>query len=273
VNGAAGSPPTYTFLDGTVGFQPDREYQVCFKCHSGFTTLNSNASQPPSRYVLDKAIELNPSTGSYHPVEAAGTNTTDQMKWSLSNSSPYKQWIFAAGDTVRCVNCHGDSSKYNATTPPAAGSDLAPHTSQNRGILIQGYRDRILKSPDDAYDGADFALCYVCHAEAPYRSSTRTNTVFRDHDLHVSSNAGEGPGGTSIDTPGQGGGNALCAECHFRTHSTAQAYNAEDRSNPRLVNFAPNVEPYKGVLRFTKTATGGTCTLVCHGKDHDAEDY
>ena len=273
LNSATGDPPTYTFLAGTAGFQPTREYQVCLKCHSGFTTLEASAGQPPSRQAVDKAIELNPFTASYHPLEAAGKNTTPQMAWSLSNTSPYKQWNFTTGSTVRCVNCHGDPRKFSATTPPAADSDLAPHTSQYRGLLLQNYRDRVLKSPDEAYDGADFALCYVCHAEQPYRSSTPTNTVFDDHDLHMSSNAGEGPGGTDIDTPGQGGGNALCAECHFRTHGTAQAYNAGDRANPGLVNFAPNVEPYQGVLRFTKTATGGSCTLVCHGQDHDNEGY
>ena len=55
-----------------------------------------------------------------------------------------------------------------------------------------------------------------------------------------------GPAGTNIDTPGHGGGNAICAECHFRTHGTALAFNASDRDNPRLVNFAPNVKPYNG---------------------------
>ncbi len=276
-NGAAGTAPAYAFLAGTAGNQPTREYEICLKCHSGFTTLNSNTGQPPSQFMLDKAVELNPGlatdTASYHPVEAPGRNATAPMAWSLANSSPYKLWNFTTGGTVRCVNCHGDPRKFNTATPPAAGSDLAPHASQYRGILIQSYRDRVLKSPDEPYDGADFALCYVCHAEQPYRSSTSANTAFRDHDLHVSSNAGEGPGGTDIDIPGQGGGNALCAECHFRTHGTAEAYNAGDRANSGLVNFAPNVEPLNGVLKFTKTANGGSCTLVCHGKPHDNEGY
>jgi predicted CXXCH cytochrome family protein len=278
-NGASGVAPAYTLLDGTAGFQPDREYQVCFKCHSGFTTLNSNVGQPASRHVLDKGIELNPGlptdTASYHPVEAAGRNATTQMTWSLSNTSPFKQWNFTTASTVRCVNCHGDPRKYDAATPPPAGSDLAAHTSQYRGLLIQNYRDRVLKSPDDGYDAVDFALCYVCHAEAPFRSSTSSNTVFDDHDLHVSAILGLGPGGTSIDTPGEGGGNAICAECHFRIHGTALSYNAADRSNPRLVNFAPNVKPFGTALApaFTKTTTGGTCTLSCHGEDHVSAHY
>jgi len=286
-NGAAGTAPTYAFLDGSVGFKPTLEYQICLKCHSGFTTLPSNATpviQPPSRMTLDKGIELNPGlatdTASYHPVEAAGKNQTDAMAGSLSGTSPYKQWDFTRASTVRCVNCHGDPQKFVPQPDPPvgplgppAGSDLAPHTSQYRGILIQNYRDRVLKGPTEDYDAADFALCFVCHAERPFRTSISAQTAFGDHDLHMSSNAEEGPGGTDIDTAGQGGGNAICAECHFRIHGTALAYNEGDRSNPRLVNFSPNVEPFKGVLRFTKTATGGTCTLVCHGAEHDAEDY
>ncbi len=281
-NGLPGEPPTYTFLSGAAGSQPDREYEVCLKCHSGFTTLPAPDLTFPSTWALDKAIELNPANASYHPVEARGTNDSDQMTWSLNNSSPYKQWNFTTASTVRCVNCHGDPRKYNATlptagtSPTAAGDDLAPHTSQYRGLLIQNYRDRVLKSWDEAYDGADFALCYVCHAEAPFRSGTAIMTVFDDHDLHVSTIAGDGPRGTSIDSPGEGGGNAICAECHFRTHSTAQAFNAGDRANTGLVNFAPNVEPYpdaNGVIKFTKTATGGSCTLICHGWPHDGETY
>jgi predicted CXXCH cytochrome family protein len=281
VNGPVGSAPTYTFLSGEAGSQPTREYQVCFKCHSGYTTLPASDGTFPSTWALDKAIELNPgdaSSGtdtSYHPVERAGKNQTPQMAWSLANSSPYKQWNFTTGSTVRCVNCHGDPRKFNATLPTtggpatAAGDDLAPHSSQFRGLLIQNYRDRELKPMDEGYVSADFALCYVCHAEEPFRSRTPANSVFDDHDMHISSMAGDGSAGTSIDTPGDGGGNAICAECHFRTHGTAQAYNEGDRNNPRLVNFAPNVQPYGGVIDFTKTATGGTCTLVCHGEPHD----
>jgi hypothetical protein len=191
------------------------------------------------------------------------------MAYSLANSSPYKQWNFTTASTVRCVHCHGDPSAFDATTPPDPGSDLAPHASANRGILFQPYRDRELKGPAEPYDAADSALCLVCHAEAPFVVSTGANTAFPRHDMHMTGIAGEGPGGTDIDTPGAGGGNAICAECHYRTHSTAQAYAAGDRSNTGLVNFAPNVLPNNGVLRYERTPSGGvTCTLVCHGERH-----
>ncbi len=273
-NGVAGAAPTYAFLDGGAGQQPTREYEICLKCHSGFTNLGSNVGQPPSRWVLDKAVELNPVNASYHPVEAAGTNGTAAMALSLAGTSPYKQWDFATGSTIRCVSCHGDPTKLSLTNPPPAGADLAPHASTNRGILIQGYRDRVLKSSGEPYAAADAALCLVCHAEEGLVSSFSPATNFRLHQEHLAGIGGKGSGSTDIDTPGAGQGNAVCAECHFRIHGTALAYQAGDTQNARLVNFAPDVQPLGGTLSWALTSTGGgTCTLTCHGYAHASKTY
>ena len=110
----------------------------------------------------------------------------------------------------------GRTRRRPATTSRRTPASTADSSSRTTATAI-------LKAPDEGYDAADFALCFVCHAEAPFRSGTSTNSVFDDHDLHVSVDASEGPGGTDIDTPGQGGGNAICAECHFRIHGTALA--------------------------------------------------
>src|SRR5450756_2151223 len=85
---------------------------------------------------------------------------------SLDGSSTYKLWNFNIGSTIRCLNCHaGGVTSPTADPPlPLPGSALAPHTSSNRGILLENYRDRVLKSTGEAYSAADFALCYVCHA-------------------------------------------------------------------------------------------------------------
>jgi hypothetical protein len=42
---------------------------------------------------------------------------------------------------------------------------------------------------------------------------------------------------------------------------------------PRLINFAPNVEPLGTSLSWEARPGGGSCTLACHGKDHDGEGY
>jgi predicted CXXCH cytochrome family protein len=269
-NGVAGSSPTYTWNTTSA-----LEYQLCFKCHSGFTQLPTNDPAHPSRWSIDKGVELNPANLSYHPVEAAGTNQTTAMAASLAGTSPYKLWTFQTDSTIRCVNCHGDPSVLDAATPPEPGSTLAPHASQERGLLTAAYRDRELKPNGEAYDAADFALCYLCHAESPMVDASgdpNVATNFTYHGSHLNLAAYEGVGGQDIDTDGAGQGNAVCAECHFRIHGTTNAVDGQPQTS-RLVNFAPNVQPVNGVLRWSQTSTGGSCTLICHGFTHRGWSY
>ena len=262
VNGAAGTAPTYAFLPG--GTNPiTREYQLCFKCHSGFTQLPLNNSFPPSRFYLDKGVEFNPNNLSYHPIEAPGKNSTAAMILSLSGYSPYRQFTFVIGDTIRCSNCHTSSTKYNQTTPPAAGSSLSVHTSQVAGILLAPYRNRLLKPVGEAFNPAEFKLCFMCHAIGPFDGTNSRATNWTKHYGHSGTRTGTNTGGQNIDTPTANGGNAICAECHFRIHSTSYKDGTQSIPGSRLVNFSPNVF---GALR---TWTGSGCSgFVCHGKSH-----
>ena len=280
VNGAAGDPPTYARTASSTF-----EYQLCFKCHSGFTSLNPQTG-PPSTWALDKGIELNPANLSYHPVEAPGKNQTSQMDLSLSGdpvygTSPYKLWIFTSDSTIRCVSCHGDSRLANPAAPPAAGARLAPHSVVNRGMLIANLRDRELKGSSEAYAAADFALCYVCHAEYPFVDTSQgplPDTNFPLHGTHTAAiQSFDGSAGGTVDDDGAGSGNALCAECHFRTHGTAFPVDGQTPAS-RLVNFAPNVQPYQGsdplfAGRLEWGTPANTCTLTCHGVDHGEWGY
>ena len=254
------------------------EYQLCFKCHSGYAPLPSNVGQPPSRHALDKGIELDPRNLSFHPIEGPGTNGTDQMAASLGGSSPYKLWNFTPASTIRCVNCHADARLVAAAAGQgqtlAADASLQIHASPQRGILIAPYLDRALKGPLEAYQAADFALCFVCHAEAAFRDTSgeqRPDTNFRFHGLHVSGESliNHGSDGTDIDRPGDGGGLATCAECHFRIHSSAFPVNGQS-PGPRLVDFAPDVSGGTTTANWSPaTATQeGTCALKCHGQPH-----
>jgi len=296
VNGAAGSAPTYTFLSGAdtnvaPGNAVTREYQLCFKCHSGFTKLPPPIAGKPSTDQLDKGIEFNPNNPSFHPIETPGTNQTAKMAASLAGTSPYKLWNFTTGSTIRCLNCHASSTTPDpapTAVPPLAGpgaeSSLPPHTSANRGILLRPYRDRLLKPGSDvtvngvldkaAYDSRDFALCYACHAEAPFKNETGTATNFGLHGYHITKLTGMGSAVTDINAPGAGGGNAICAECHFRLHSTTNKVGAQTLTGSRLVNFAPNVQPYNGTINWTSNGVGsGSCTLTCHGVKHTPKTY
>jgi predicted CXXCH cytochrome family protein len=265
--GAGGSTRTLAW-DSSITY----EYELCYKCHSSYTVLRTYAK--PSYQMTDVAAEFNPANPSFHPIEGVGTNTTLTMTNSLTGTSPYKLWTFQTGDVVRCVNCHGDYRLANPAAPPAANALLAPHTSANRGMLMNNYRDRLLKPSGEPYQASDFALCYQCHAEAPYVDTSgdpRGDTGFRYHGYHLNNISDQGSAGTDIDTPGAGQGNALCAECHYRTHG--QGTNASGNpSGTRLLNFAPDVKSNaKGILNWDPTAR--TCALSCHGYDHDGATY
>jgi predicted CXXCH cytochrome family protein len=287
VNGAAGAAPTYTFLNG-VNNLATREYQLCFKCHSGSTILPPPIAGKPSMDLLDKAVEFNPANPSFHPIEAQGTNQTPKMAASLAGTSPYKLWNFSITSTIRCLSCHASSETPGPPLTPAGdptlplpGSALVPHASANRGILLRSYKDRDLKPAGEGYLAKDFALCLTCHAEEPFTNTSglpaSNATNFRFHGLHLNRLGLVGGGGTDINTPGAGQGNAICAECHFRLHSTTNKVGAQVISGSRLVNFAPNVTADTGAPTWTRDATTGTasCTLTCHGHAHtpDADTY
>ena len=277
---SAGTAPTYTLNPASA-----LEYQLCFKCHSGYTQLPAQDPAHPSRWALDKAVELNPANLSYHPIEAQGTNQTGAMAASLAvaGTSPYKLWAFKTTSTIRCVNCHGDSRKAIQLIPPEPGARLAPHAVTNRGILMSNYRNGDVVSATDgsglkprnqAYRAVDFALCYQCHAEAPFVDSSGDPVAESNFSLHGKHTAGLAEGGANgnldIDVDGAGRGNALCAECHFRIHGTTNAVDDQSATS-RLVNFAPNVQPYNGILRFD--AATQSCTLTCHGEEHHGYSY
>ena len=275
-NGSAGSSPSYTWLSTEPGIT--YEYEQCFKCHSGHTQLPTSSS--PSDKVLDKGKELNPANASYHPIEAAGKNSSAALALQLSEPSPFKLWNFGSGDRVRCVNCHGNYRLADPLSPPAANARLAPHTSRYRGLLMNNYEDRQLTASGAAYSPDRFALCYQCHGEEPFGETAkfggaRGDTDFRFHGYHLANTAGQGGGGSSsdIDTAGAGQGNALCAECHFRTHGTTGAVNSGDQNNSRLVNFAPDVTRSTQGAGPAWDAANKTCTLTCHGQNHEGYSY
>jgi hypothetical protein len=195
------------------------------------------------------------------------------MQASLQGAATGKLWAFNTTDVIRCENCHGTSS----AASPAVDARVDNHASQNRGILLRNYRDRTLEPSGVAYLSNDFALCYLCHAETPMIDTSGNllpTSNFEFHGKHLAGILGVGSGSTDIDVAGGGQGNAVCAECHFRIHGDALAVNGQTPA-PGLVNFAPDVQPYNGVLNFVKatSTTYGSCTLTCHSKAHNGMQY
>lgn len=138
-NGAPGFAPTYTFAAGADTLSaPLAEYQLCFKCHSSWTT------QPTGQ--TDMALALNPANPSYHPVEAVGRDAT------ISPASFAPGW--SAASMTRCGDCHGSDF---------AGSPRGPHGSTYRHILRAPYEASTLPRTMTSNE-----LCFSCHSYDVY---------------------------------------------------------------------------------------------------------
>ncbi len=140
------------------------------------------------------------------------------------------------------------------------------HRAPDQVLLSNAYRSSPLRLTGEKYAASDFALCFRCHSGAQQAAiedttGTATGTNFPLHGFHLKSIGTFGSGGSDITAPGDGQGNALCAECHDNLHATA----TDERG---LVTFAPDVVAYNG-LPIVYDATTGTCTLSCHGVAHN----
>ncbi len=142
-NGAAGTIPIYTYR-GPADASPPLEYEICFKCHSSWTTLP--VTTPSGGTPQDKAVQFNPNNRSYHPVEAAGKNA------NINPAAFVNAWT--ATRLMYCTDCHtGDS--------PARGS----HGSAIKYILPKAYA-AISRGTMGSGD-----LCFDCHKYNTYANN------------------------------------------------------------------------------------------------------
>ncbi len=248
---AVGAPASYTWLP-----RAEREYQVCFKCHSSFTSLPnyvadgwnganyvanglyklelSTTTQAPD--YRDLAVEFNPNNASFHPVVAQGRNQ------SIPAGSFVNGW--SQTSMVYCSDCHSNAN--------AATQGLGPHGSPLLHLL-DGQNN--YSTVDANQIPASGELCFKCHSYSVYvNNGPATNTLFRDgnnnlHDLHVR------------------GERAPCYVCHD-THGSEQLH---------LINFNTQVVTITGINRNSQnaweinpTTNERTCYLSCHNEGHGA---
>ncbi len=222
-NGPAGSIPGFSFVAGSDTLSgPPAEYELCFKCHSSWTT------QPTGQ--TDLARVMNPNNPSFHPTEAAGVNPNiDPMAFAPG---------WSAQSITRCGDCHGSDF----------GGVRGPHGSIYPAILKRAYTP----SPRSRDMGPD-ELCFSCHSYDVYgnpsspdamRAASRFNKpgVDKGHAEHV------------------GEEHVSCYSCHVTHGSTTQPFLMATGRNP-------------GLLAYSKTATGGTCTPTCHGPQSYNANY
>lgn len=145
---AAGAPT----MSGTRKLSPRDssrfEYELCQSCHGteGISTQS----------LLDLSRLFNPSSRSYHPVEAPALDRSPSTLPAL------------AGREINCTDCHGNSD---------ASGPAGPHGSAVRYLLVDEYptADGSAESP------AAYPLCYRCHD----RERVLDESPFPLHRLHV----------------------------------------------------------------------------------------
>lgn len=283
-NGAAGSVPTYTPTVVTY------EYQVCFKCHTSYTTRGDSLRYFDTSYngggafvQGDKSVEFNPNNSSYMPVEAAGRNKSDALNDALLGG-------LTVDSVISCTDCHNNNATDDASgwVSNSSSGPKGPHGSSNVPILRANYRLDI--SEPNNYSSSNFELCFLCHDEdalviaEDIGSGASTNFMQGDeslHQLHLEKREV-----------------AVCRNCHYNAHGNQEANNTIYRiiessgtftyTNPpppspgfstsRLINFSPDVRRNTGgnsvpMWQYNKITRRRSCYIRCHGGTMDPESY
>jgi predicted CXXCH cytochrome family protein len=150
-NGAAGSVPIYVYR-GPADPSPALEYEICFKCHSSWTTLP--LTTPSGGTPKDMAVQFNPNNASHHPVEAAGKNQNINANAFVNNWNATK--------TMYCTDCHSSD----------ATSVRGPHGSLYNYILKLDYRALAAQRTTISTE-----LCFDCHRYDTYANASATVAV------------------------------------------------------------------------------------------------
>ncbi len=206
-NGTAGSAPTRV-----VAARSDRmlvrEYEVCFKCHSGTGRLTRS----------DLAAALNPANPSFHPVEGRGRNVAiDRRSFAVG---------WSADRLVTCSDCHASDDE----------STRGPHGSTFPHIL----RRRHLADAGSSAPAQETDLCFECHGFATYADpfpgpatafsryaghathASKGVSCWACHDAHGSATL---PALLTLRAPGlarlepEAGGGTCTVTCHLATGS------------------------------------------------------
>jgi len=211
------------------------EYELCFRCH-GDSTDRGQARVQRQFVQTNTRQEFNPGNASFHPVEGMGKSTVVPsliLPWRVSS-------------VMYCTDCHNNDQGPN--TPGGTGPN-GPHGSsfipllERNLVLTDGWNE----------DTSIYALCYKCHDR---------NSILRNDSFQAVNSLGQERGHRYhiVDQK------TACTTCHD-SHGVA--------TQSKLINFNTiYVTPSNGVILYTSSGGGhGTCTLTCHGKEHNATAY
>jgi predicted CXXCH cytochrome family protein len=137
---------TYTYR-GPEDPTPIKEHEVCFKCHSGWTSLPSGQS--------DLGAEFNTNNPSFHPVEGGGRNR------NINANAFVNGWTW--NRLMYCIDCHTSDD----------ASIRGPHGSAFRYILKKTYT---ASSARLATQMSSSVLCFDCHSYNTYANPDASDT-------------------------------------------------------------------------------------------------
>ncbi|HSC36610.1 MAG TPA: cytochrome c3 family protein, partial [Chitinophagaceae bacterium] len=124
------------------------EYQICFRCHADNTVPFAPRYIARYRGVGNKRLDFATTNVSYHPVEAAGQNTS-----MTSLLVPY-----TVNSKIYCSDCHASDG---------SNSPAGPHGSSNIAILKYAYDTSRFPMLGTGWTPADlnmhWPLCFQCH--------------------------------------------------------------------------------------------------------------
>jgi hypothetical protein len=212
--------PVYAYI-APVDTAPPLEYQVCFKCHSSWTTQPAGQS--------NFAVLFNSNNPSYHPVEAQGKNRNINAN-AFVNAPEWSTLPWTWDKSIYCADCHSSDD----------GSSRGPHGSSNQYLLKKPYTagstQRTMGSTE---------ICFDCHRYDTYANNNATDLV---------------KGYSRFNPPGQSEGHTNhvgirrypCYACH-QSHGSA--------IYPALIVSGR----VPGIISYTQTTSGGSCTPTCHG--------
>ncbi|MFQ5552178.1 MAG: cytochrome c3 family protein [Candidatus Methylomirabilales bacterium] len=275
-----------------------RQFQLCFRCHGvsfdRFIPLRFDGTGQPVRTTVgepaslntsgsNKFLEFQPSNSAFHPVVAAGRNTSTALRNQLAAAG------LNTGSIIKCTDCHNNDEatvRGRVSNTPTAVS--GPHGSVYTRLLRGRYVTDPRPFTRGPFNENNFQLCFFCHDVNAFNDASRnrsdlTNFFSSDRDnlhwFHL----------TRIDGD-NGFGNALCHDCHYNVHSNVEAANTLFEPPPdgdtHLVNFDPPhtaanaAKPLwffnpPNTTRFGETSPSRntiSCDLVCHGAQHDDVD-
>lgn len=165
----------------------EREYEICFKCHSRantgmYTTWNESG-------WTDVAREFNPGNQSYHPVVQALPLQGDDPSTSWGSSRLAEKQLsggWMQGDTMWCSDCHGDSMQGTAEGPhgssvPYILKETVPSTKGPRVYWPNRPEGTPYTIDNVAADGLESQLfCSNCHI------NISGNRAHEKSDMHKS---------------------------------------------------------------------------------------